>query len=120
MINRCTMTLSAALLAAAVQQAAAGPCAQQIYDTRVAAAARLDAIAGAGRTGVETEGATMHRQPTPNSVAQAEEKLGELSAAEIQAFEGDMQRADKADEDGDLTACQQALAEAQRVLDQKP
>jgi hypothetical protein len=119
MINRSTMALSVALLAVA-QQAAAGPCSQQIYDTRVAAAARLDAIAGAGRTAVETEGATMHRQPTPNSVARAEEKLGELSGAEIQTFNAAMQRADKADEDGDLSACQQALGEAQRVLDQKP
>jgi len=120
MISRLASVLSGALLAVAAQQAHAGPCSQQIYDTRVAAETRLDAIAGAGRTGVETQSATKHRQPTPNSVARAEEKLGELSGADIGAFEEAMQRAEKADENGDLAACQKDLAEAQRALDRKP
>jgi len=120
MINGYMTALGGVLLAVSTAQSSAGPCSQHIHDVRVAAENRLDAIAGAGKTAAETPAATMHRQPTPNSVAGAEAKLGELSAADAEAFAQAMDRADKADENGALSDCEQALSDAQVLLDRKP
>jgi predicted lipid-binding transport protein (Tim44 family) len=120
MINGYVTALSGVLLAVSTVQSSAGPCSQQIHDVRVAAENRLDAIAGAGKTGAETPAATMHRQPTPSSVAGAEAKLGELSSADAEAYSQAMQRAETDDENGDLSDCEQALSEAQRILERKP
>jgi hypothetical protein len=78
--------------------------------------ARLDAIAGAGRTAPESAGTLMHHQPTASSVAAAEEKLGELSPERIEAVRAAMARARAADAAGDKTACERALAEAQALI----
>jgi hypothetical protein len=120
MINGYVTALGGVLLAVSTVQSSAGPCSQQIHDVRVAAANRLDAIAGAGTTGAETPAATMHRQPTPSSVAGAEAKLGELSAPDADAFAQAMQRADLADENGDQADCEQALSEAEHILNREP
>jgi hypothetical protein len=119
MINGYVTVLGGVLLAVSTVQSSAGPCSQQIHDVRVAAASRLDAIAGAGKAGAETPYATMHRQPTPNSVAGAEAKLGELSAPDTDAFAQAMERADQADENGDLSSCEQALSDAEHILNRE-
>jgi hypothetical protein len=53
-------------------------------------------------------GAQLHHQPTPGSVGQA---------AHVANTEGDaaIERAKKADAEGDATGCNQALVEARRV-----
>jgi hypothetical protein len=61
--------------------------------------------------------ATMHRQPTPKSLAQAEERLGEISDKDAEAYLQAMARAVAADEAGNLAECEKALTEARRVLD---
>ena len=58
----------------------------------------------------------MHRQPTPRSVAAAESRLGELSPETIEAAKAAMGRARESDRAGDQSACEQALAEVQRLI----
>jgi hypothetical protein len=108
--------LSAAALALSVSSVYAGPCSGEIDSTQARIDARLAAIAGAGRTARESNAATMHRQPTPESIARAEESLGEVSAKAVQAVGPAMERARAADAAGDKSACEQALAEVQKVL----
>ena len=78
--------------------------------------AMLEALAAAGRSARESTAATMHRQPTPGSIAAAEVNLGDVSPEKIQAVEALMTRAREADRAGDQSACEQALAEVRRVF----
>lgn len=116
MVARHAIALSATALALCSAPVRAGPCTQQIYDTQVTVDKWLDAIAAAGKSGNQSVAATMHRQPTPSSVAKAEEKVGDISEGDVQALRKDMDDARKADDNGDLAACQQALDDARRIL----
>jgi hypothetical protein len=78
--------------------------------------ARLAAKAATGPSAAEGASATMHRQPTPGSIAAAEEKLGNLSSEKVGAILQAMARARAADSAGDKDACEQALADVQRVI----
>ena len=55
-------------------------------------------------------------KPTPSSVAAAEGRLGELSPESLEATKEAMGRAREADRAGDQSACEQALAEVQRLI----
>ena len=76
----------------------------------------LEAQAGAGPSARESAAGTMHRQPTPGSIAAAESKLGDVSPEKVQAVEALLTRAREADRVGDQSACEQVLAEVQRVF----
>ena len=110
------LPLTAAALAGSSVLAYAGVCSDAVASMQAHVDARLDAIAGSGRAAVESGGALMHRQPTPSSVAAAEEKLGELSPEKMGAIRVAMARAREADAAGDKAACERALAEAQAVI----
>lgn len=94
----------------------AGPCTGQISQLQAAYDAKLGAAAASGPTTQESTAATMHRQPTLNSVAGAEVKLGELSPEKADAFAAAMKRAREADAAGDMAACDQALGDASHAL----
>ena len=76
--------------------------------------AKLEAKAAAGPTAKEGVAAGMGVQPTPASIAAAEEKLGEISPKKVKAIKRGMARARVADKVGDLRACRKALAAVQR------
>jgi hypothetical protein len=57
----------------------AGPCTQDIERLQAQVDARIDAVAGAGPAGPESNAARLHREPTPGSIAAAEQRLGEGS-----------------------------------------
>ncbi len=78
--------------------------------------AKIDEIAGSGPSAPESRAALLHRQPTPGSIAAAEEKLGE--GAGMQDALDALSRARAADAAGDEAACRQALADAERILSQ--
>jgi len=103
-------------LAASISASFASPCSQNIDRVQTTIDARLEAQAAAGRSARESTAATMHRQPTPGSIAAAEVNLGDISAEKIQAVETLMTRARDADRANDSSACEQALAEVRRVL----
>jgi hypothetical protein len=94
----------------------AGPCADAIDAMQARIDAKLEAKAAAGPTAKEGVPAGMSVQPTPRSIAAAEEKLGEISPRQVKAMQRGMARARLADKVGDQRACKKALASVQRVL----
>ena len=94
----------------------AGQCADDIYRANVEIGKRLDALAAAGKTGTQSSFATMHRQPTPATIAGAEEKIGDISDAELNAVHEWMAKAKQADESGDTAGCENALTQARTLL----
>ena len=94
----------------------AGPCSGDIDKMQARINAALDAKAAAGPTAKEGTFAGMSKQPTPRSMAAAEEKLGELSPQTIDAVRQAMVKARAADSAGDSSVCASALAEVQRAI----
>jgi hypothetical protein len=74
--------LGAAPLMFLVSACFAGPCTDEIDRVQVKVDARIGAIAKGGRLGKESVAAQLNRQPTPESIAAAEAKLGEGRRAE--------------------------------------
>ena len=113
-----TMLASGAVaFAASISASWAGTCATDI-DVMVARInAALEARAGAG-PGAKEQAVVggRHIQPTPRSLAAAEEKLGELSMESIEQIKQAITRARAADSAGDDTACKRALLEAERAI----
>jgi hypothetical protein len=89
----------------------AGPCSKDLERVQVLIDTKLNAIAAAGPTADQSASAQLHRQPTPGSIAQAEQKLGELSPSTIENVKAAMTRARSADAAGDADGCNRALAE---------
>jgi hypothetical protein len=110
------IAFSAAALVASVSASHAGPCAADIDRMQARVDARLEGIAAAGPSGRESVAATMNRQPTPGSIAAAEERLGDLPPQAMAAVQQSMTRARAADDANDKAACEQALADVQRAL----
>jgi hypothetical protein len=96
----------------------AGPCGNAIDAMQARIDAALEAKAAAGPTGKEGVPAGMSVQPTPRSIAAAEEKLGDVSAQTVAVVGEGMARARAADAAGDASACEKALADVQRVVGQ--
>jgi hypothetical protein len=91
----------------------AGPCLPEIDRMQARVDAKLDALTRVGPSAAESSGALLHRQPTPGSIAAAESKLGDVAAGVLAAA---IARAREADANGNQSACEQALAEVQRLL----
>ena len=100
---------------ASVSASYAGPCTDDIDKMQARIDAKLEAKAAVGPTGRQV-GASTHVQPTPRSIAAAEEKLGEVSAETVAAVRQAMLRARAADSAGDKNACEHALADVQRAI----
>ena len=98
------------------QPALAGPCTTEIHDLQVEVNAKLDAIASNGKGAVQSTGAMLHRQPTPDSLAAAEAKVGDISEADVARMRKFMAAAKEADEKGDAANCHKALADARSAM----
>ena len=109
-------TLAVAALAASMSAAYAGPCSPEVIQIQNLIDARIHAKAAGAATAPESTAAMMHRQPTPSSIAAAEAELGEISPEALNAVNAAMARAVEADGAGDRSACEQALADAKRLL----
>jgi hypothetical protein len=110
------LVLSAAAVITSTIAAYAGPCSPEIERMQAHVDARVEAAAGAGPSAAESSDARLHRQPTPGSIAAAESGRGEISPQTVTAVRQAMARAREADQAGDKTACEQALAEVQRTI----
>jgi hypothetical protein len=108
------LLLGAVGLVAPITTSHAGPCAIQIEAVQAQVDARAAAIAGAGPVARESTAALLHREPTPGSIARAEESLGE--GASITKALSALERAREADRGGNEGSCEQALAEARRAI----
>jgi hypothetical protein len=94
----------------------AGPCTDRIYQTDLDVAKLLDSAAAQGQPAAESAFATMHRQPTPGSIASAEQQAGDLTNEEAQAITEAMDEARHADDEGDSAGCEKALNDVDRML----
>jgi hypothetical protein len=65
----------AAALAASMSASYAGPCSHEVDRILAEIDAKLEAKAAAGPSARESTAATMHRQPTPGSIAAAETRV---------------------------------------------
>ncbi len=108
--------IAAAGLALVAAPAQAGPCTDRIYKADLAVENILDAAASNGKPAAQSTFATMHRQPTPATVATAEQKTGALSSAQVEAITAKLDAARDADDKGDSAACEKALNEVDRML----
>jgi hypothetical protein len=106
--------LAAAVLALAVAPSHAGPCSSEIDRMQKRVDALIEATAAAGPEARESTAATDHREPTPSSIAAAEKRLGEGKRTE-RALAA-MAQARAADQAGDKSGCERALADVQHVL----
>jgi hypothetical protein len=116
MITLRVLVFAAMAVAASASTTYAGPCSNQIDAMQARIDAKLEAKAASGPTAKEGVAAGMSVQPTPRSIATAEEKLGDISRQTVEALGQAMARARAADAAGDKSACEQALADAQRAI----
>jgi hypothetical protein len=116
MITLRVLVFSTMAVAATASATYAGPCSDQIDAMQARIDAKLEAKAAAGPTAKQGVAAGMSVQPTPASIAAAEEKLGDISPKKVKAIKRGMARARVADKVGDLRACRKTLAAVQRVL----
>ena len=111
------LALSVVAFAASISATLAGPCSTEIDAMMNQIDTVLNARAAAGPGAQEHATVAGRRvQPTPQSTAAAEGKVGELSAKTIEQIHDAMARARAADAAGDSVACKEALAEVQRTI----
>jgi hypothetical protein len=110
------MAPAATALALFASPADAGPCTDRIYQADLEIERLIDAAAANGKPAAQSTFATMHRQPTPGTVATAEAKAGNLSSEQVEAITKTLDAARDADDKGDRAACEKALNEAERML----
>jgi hypothetical protein len=100
------------------EAAFAGPCTAEIGKTQAQADAKLHRKALAGPTAKESSIATLHHQPSSETVAEAEKALGE--GASLRAALAALKLARAADDKGDAAGCRAALGNAQNALKPRP
>jgi hypothetical protein len=94
----------------------AGPCAQEVDRAWIQLDAKIRARIAAGPSAPQNTIGLLHHQPTPNSIAAAENALGERWLP-VEAAVTALARAREADRAGDRNACEQALAQTQRAVE---
>jgi hypothetical protein len=110
------ISLIAVMLTAATTAVCAGPCTEAIDRVQASLDAKIEAAARSAPSAPESPAARLHRQPTPASIAEAVSRLGQISPDTVQAVRAAMARAREGDRVGNRSACEQALADAQRAL----
>jgi hypothetical protein len=112
------LTIFVVLASGASGGAFAGPCAAEIAKTQAQVDAKLHRKALSGPAAKQSSTATLHHQPSAETIAAAEKELGE--GASIRTALTELKRARAADEKGDAASCQSALADAQEALKPRP
>lgn len=116
MIVGCATAVAGMAFILGAATAHAGPCTDRIYQTDLEVARILDSAAAEGRPAPQSAFATMHRQPTPGSIATAEQQAGDLTSEETQAITEAMDEARHADDANDRDGCEKALSDVDRML----
>ena len=109
------LVLGAAAIALSTSPSRASPCLYDIDRAWVDVGAKIQARIGAGRSAPQGTTALLHHQPTPSSIAAAEEQIRERWVSMEVAVTA-LARAREADRANDGSACEQAIAEAQRAI----
>jgi hypothetical protein len=113
---RCLIVPFAAVFAASISAGYAGPCSDDISVAQTRIDAMLEAKVAAGPPATPEAMAGTSPQPTPYSMANVEEKMGELSPRMFNVMQQAMLRARAADGANQKGVCEQALAEVWRTL----
>jgi hypothetical protein len=93
----------------------AGPCTREIDREWVEVGAKIQARIGAGRSSSQGTVGLLHHQPTPSSVAAAQEMVGDIWAP-LETAVIALARAREADHANDAGTCKEALTAAQRAF----
>jgi hypothetical protein len=115
MRNRWILVLCVAAITFSTSPGNAGPCTREIDREWVEVGAKLQARIGAGRSYVQGTVGLLHHQPTPGSVAGAEEKVGDMWVP-LETAVMALARAREADHANDAGICKEALVAAQRAF----
>lgn len=115
MKSRKQLVLSAAIVALSTQPSLASFCSQDIDRAWAQVNAKIQARVAAGRSAPQGTIALLHHQPTPSSVAAAEESLVDIWRP-IETAVAALARAREADGINDRIGCEGALADVQRVI----
>jgi hypothetical protein len=110
------MTAGAGALLLSTARCYPSPCSKEIVQLQGQIDSRLDSLARGGPAANESASATLHRQPTPASIASAEVTIGDLSPETLEALSAAMLRARKAEGSRDEVGCERAVGEAHRVM----
>ena len=109
------LVLSAVAVALSSQPSRANSCSQHIDRAWAQVNAQIQARSAAGRSVPQSTIALLHRQPTQSSVAAAEKTLVDVWLP-METAVAALSRAREADRANDRIACEEALAEVQRVI----
>jgi hypothetical protein len=109
------LALSAVVVAVSSQPGRADSCSQGIDRAWAQVNAKIQARSAAGRSAPQSMIALLHLQPTKSSVAAAEKTLVDVWLPMEMAVAA-LSRARKADHANDRIACEEAVAEAHRVI----
>ncbi len=105
------------LLAGLGASANAASCAVQIDQVQAKLDAALAQHAKNAQYAVESKSATLSRQPTPGSIARAEDKIGAWPGGDLAVAA--LGRAREAQTTGRVAACFKALRQAERAISGK-
>jgi hypothetical protein len=94
----------------------AGPCSLEVEHVQAKIDAYLEANADVGPRARESPIALLHHQPSADSIAAVEERLGELDTPIFEAFAYSMAIARASDLIGNKSACEPALEGAERAI----
>jgi hypothetical protein len=109
------LVLSAVLAALWTQPGRANSCSQDIDRAWAHVNAKIQARSAAGRSVPQSTIGLLHRQPTQSSVGAAEKMLVDVWLP-METAVAALSRARQADHANDRIACEEALAEAHRVI----
>jgi hypothetical protein len=106
----------AVALVAPISTGYAASCSKDIDAMQARFDARLEAIAASGRSAPQSIKADLNAQPTPSSIAKAEERLGELNQHLVRNVRRALNRARAAEARGNFRRCEREVAKAGRAL----
>ena len=115
MKRRKQLILGAAVVAFSTHPSLANSCSQDIDRAWVQINAKIQARVAAGRSAPQGRMALLHHQPTPSSIAAAEETLVDIWLP-IEMAVAALARARQANGINDRIACERALGEVQSVI----
>jgi hypothetical protein len=109
------LVFSAVAVALSARPSHADSCSQNIDRAWAQINTKIQARSGAGRSMPQDTMAFLHRQPTPSSVAAAQEKLVDVWVP-IETAVAALARAREADRANNRAACEEAIAEVRRRI----
>jgi hypothetical protein len=115
MRNRWILVLCVAATTFSASPGNAGSCAREIDREWTEVGAKIQARIGAGRSNIQGIVGLLHHQPTPHSIAAAEEKVADMWVP-LETAVIALARAREADHANDPAICKEALMAAQRAF----